>query len=666
VSARSSIATRRRRGALVRACACIVACALAGSAWADVCLSVPGASELTVADLGRVVFRELATDRTADTVRFEGGVCLEIAGERASITANVLVVEGLTTDPVVRAAGAVVTAGGWRFGAEELVADARSVRLRTATLVSDEFVALASEVVLDLDAETAWGRDLVAAMPWARLDLREATLDADAVYGVGVVLSTCDCPPREADVRLEGERVRVGIDDGLIELRSGTLVAGSLRVPLGPRLDIDLAAVDGLRPPLELVLDERRGWLLTLIEREREEVRWGADVALEADSEPRWRVLLAGDEGRGGFDVVLASTGVAVRTSAVLPLAGAWSLRLSQRVVGGGAFGVQDASVALRRGTDRSLARVSPGADASLLDAGIALTAERRGTGDVASPRAWASARWDAATRSGPLGTLRVRVEGGVTGAATPSSGQTWWGVTPRWDVRVGGLELTVSHVYRGVVGSTPFGTDVDRVTPRQLSTLALRVRDAPVHADLDVRYDWRVDPDRPERAIGLQRARAAVSATVIEPSSATGVRVAARATVELAGVLDPRPGRDAFARFGVAATWPDAAPELAIDATLGLVAGSVGLRDLTLAAGTPLRWNEGDVTLRPYLALDVWPSLSGGGWPALRGHGLALEWETPYGVVDAAYRSLPDGSATSSVGFRVPVRTPSLDDLRR
>jgi hypothetical protein len=377
-------------------------------------------------------------------------------------------------------------------------------------------------------------------------------------------------------------------------------------------------------------------------------------------------VLLAGEEDRGGFDVVLAQTGVDVRTSAVLPLAGAWSLRLSQRVAGGAAFGVQDASVALRRGVDRTLQRVAPGADASLLDAGIALSAERRDGVEVASPRAWASARYDAAMGSGPLGTLRVRFEGGVTGAATPSSGQTWWGVTPRWDVRVGSLELTLSHAYRGVVGSTPFGTDVDRVTPRQLSTLALRVRDAPVRADLDVRYDWRADPRRPGRAIGLERARAAVSATVIEASAGTGVRVAARATVELAGVLDPRPGRDAFARVGVEATWPDAAPEVALDATLGLVAGSVALRDLTLAVGTPLRFDERGVTLRPYLALDVWPSLRGAGWPALRGHGLALTWETPYGVVDAGYRSLPDGSATSSVGFRVPLRTPSLDDLRR
>ena len=638
---------------------------LAGSAWADVCVSVRGSSELTVADLGRVVFRELATDRTADAVRFEGGVCLEIAGERASITANVLVVEGLSTDPVVRATGAVVVAGGWRFGAEDLIADAHSVRLRTVTLSGEDFVALASEIVLDVAAETAWGRDLVAATPWARLDIREATLDADAVAGVGVVLSTCDCPPSEAAVRLEGEHVRVGIHDGMLELRSGTLVAGAVRLPLGHRLEVDLTDVEGLQPPLALVLDERRGWLLSLVERQQDEIRWGADLALEADATPRWRVLAAGEVERAGFGVVLSATGVDGRTSTALPLAGAWSLRFSQRVAGGAAFGVQDASVALRRGADRSLTSVSPGANAALFDAGIALSAERRGVVDVASPRAWASVRWDAATRSGPSGTLRVRFEGGVTGALTPSAGQTWWGVTPRWDARVGSLELSLTHVYRAAVGSTPFGRDVDLVVPRQLSTLVLRVRGAPVRADVDVRFDWLADATRPGRAIGLERARAAVSATVIEPAG-VGVRVAARATVELAGVLDPRPGRDAFARLGVEATWPDAAPEVALDVTLGLLGGSIALRDLTLGVGTPLRWDERRLTLRPYLAFDVWPSLRGDGWPALRGHGLGLAWETPYGFVDAAYRSLPDGSATSSVGFRVPLRTPSLDDLRR
>ncbi|TVR88466.1 MAG: hypothetical protein EA416_13390 [Trueperaceae bacterium] len=626
-----------------------------------------GSSELTVADLGRVVFRELATDRTADAVRFEGGVCLEIAGERVTITADAIVVERLTTDPLVRAGGAVVIAEGWRFDAEELVADARSVRLHTATLVGEDFVALASELVLDLDAGTAWGRDLVAATPWARLDIREATLDADEVVGVGVVLSTCDCPPSEAAVRVEGEGVRVGIHDGVVVVEAGTLVAGAVRVPLGSRLEVDVADVEGLRSPLALVLDERRGWLLTLVERRQEEIRWSADLALEADAAPRWRMLVAGDDERGGLDVVLSASGVAVRTSAALPLGGAWSLRLEQRVAGGTAFGVQNASLALRHGVGRALTSVAPAGNATLFDVGIALSAERRGAAEVASPRAWASARWDTATRTGSLGTLRVRFEGGVTGAVTPALGQTWWGVTPRWDVRVGSLELSLMHAYRGVTGSTPFSDDVDRVDPRQLSTLAVRTGGAaPVRAAVDLRYDWRDDPTRSDRAIGLERARATVSAVVIDPPSDAGVRVSARGTVELSGVLDPRQGRDAFARFGVDATWPDAAPELALEATVGLVPGSVGLRDLTLAAGTPLRWEAHGVTLRPYLALDVWPSLRGDGWPALRGHGVALAWETAYGVVDAAYRSQPDGSATSSVGFRVPVRTPSLDDLRR
>ena len=631
------------------------------------CVVVAGASELTVADVGRVVFRELATDRTADAVRFEGGVCLEVAGQRVTITADVLVLERLTTDPIVRATGAVVMAEGWRFGAEELVADARSVHLLTATLVGDEFVALASELALDLESETVWGRDLVAATPWARLDIREATLDTEAVVGVGVVLSTCDCPPSEAALRLEGAGVRVALHDGIVVVHSGTLVVGSLRVPLGRRLEIDPVAVERLRSPLALVLDERRGWLLTVVERAQDEIRWSADVALEADTTPRWRVLVAGDDERGGLDVVLTASGVAIRTSAALPLGGAWSLRLAQRVAGGTAFGVQNASLGLRHGVDRALTSVSPGGNATLFDVGIALSAERRGGTDVASPRAWSSARWDTATRSGQLGTLRVRFEGGVTGAATPAMGQTWWGVTPRWDVRVGGLQLSLTHAYRGVTGSTPFGDDVDRVAPRQLSTLVLRTGDASrLHAAVDLRYDWRHDPTRSDRAIGFERARATVSAVVIDPPADAGVRVSARAAVELAGVLDPRPGRDAFARFGVDATWPDSAPELGLEATFGLVPGSVGLRDLTLAAGTPLRWETRGLTLRPYLALDVWPSLRGDGWPALRGHGVALAWETAYGVVDAAYRSLPDGSSTSSVGFRVPLRSPTLDDLRR
>lgn len=639
--------------------------ALLSAAWAETCLVVPGASELTVADLGRVVFRELSTDRAADAARFEGGVCIDVAGERATIRADAIDVTGLTTEPTVRARGAVVTADGWRFGAESLDADAHTVRLRGASLEGDGFVAVASELVLDVASATATGTDLMAATSWARLDIREATLDDASVIGRDVVLSTCDCPPSEAGLRLESESARVPLHGGVVELFGGTLVVGGVRVPLGERFEVNPATATGLRPPIGLEADERRGWLLTLLERDLEGGRLAADVALERVASPRWRVLVGAEQQGARLAVVLASTGIDVRTSAALPLGGAWSLRLSQRLTGGAAFGVQDAAIALRHGPDRPLTDTRPGTVSTRFDAGAALSAERSGATEVVSPRSWSNVRVDAALPETALGVLRVRLEGGVTGVLATSEGQRWWGVTPRWDARLGPVAVSLSHVYRGVAGTTPFGVDVDRVERHHRSTLTLRVRDgAALTAGAEVRFDWRADELRPGRLRGLERARVHAAAT-LRDGGGDDLHVAARTTLELAGVVDPRPGRDAFVHLGVSVTWPDAAPELTLDATLGIVPNAVALRDLTLGVGTPLRFEAQGVTLRPYLALDVWPMLQGTAWPALRAHGLALSWETPYGTVDAAYRSAADGTSTSSVGVRLPLRTPSLDDLR-
>ena len=651
----------RRRGFVLA-----LVLAFFGAVWAETCLSVPGASELTVADLGRVVFQELSTDRAADAARFEGGVCIEVAGERATIRADRIDVFHLTTDPTVRALGAVVSADGWRFGAVSLEANAHTVRLRSASLEGDGFVAVARELVLDVPSATVTGSDLMAATAWARLDIHEARLNDETVVGHGVVLSTCDCPPSEARLRLESAGARMPLRGGVVEVFDGTLVLGAVRIPLGDRLEIDPAAAATFRPPFGLEFDERRGWLLTLLERDVSGGRFAADLALEGEASPRWRALLGAQEERTRLSVVLASTGVDVRTSAALPLRGAWSIRLAQRIAGGEAFGVQDAALALRHGPDQALTATPPGSVSTRFEVGTALSAERAAGAEVASPRTWTNARVDVASTAGALGVLRVRFEGGVTGALVTSDGQRWWGATPRWDARFGHVAVSLSHVYRGVAGSTPFSTELDRVEPRQLSTLALRVHDvAAWTANAEVRFDWRPDDRRPGHLRGLERARVAASALLADPARGAGPALSARVTLELAGIIDPRPERDAFARVGVDATWPDANPEISLDATLGLAPNAVSLRHITLGVGAPLRFEAQGLTLRPYLAYDVWPTLQGDGWPALRGHGLALTWETAYGMVDAAYRNAVDGTTTSSVSVRLPLRTPSLDDLR-
>ncbi len=640
---------------------------LGGMALAVTCAVVPGASEFTIEDVGRVVFEELSTDRAADSVRFGGAVCLEVAGDRITIRAEVLEAERLSGQPLVTGAWAQVSSGPWLLGATRLWASAGGVRLEVATLQGDGLVGLADVLELRVSDGVLTGTGLVVATPSLRVDLAEGTFDGRVLSGNEVALSTCDCPPHEAGLRLEGRTVRYALDTGVLEVEYGSLVIAGVRVPLPSPLTLSEEALANVRLPFALVRDDRRGWLLELVERVEHGVRLGADVALSDLRPPRVRTSIRAADDQASLALSLTSGGLAVHTTMTRPLADDLTLRLSQRLTGGLADPLQDAVIALRYGPDQALAAVAPGATVASLETALALTAQRRGTVELASARALAALRVDVASERSTLGTLRVRSEAGASGYAAFPDAQYWWGLTSRWELRAAPLSVTLTHVYRGVVGRSPFDDEVDLVEPRQRTTaqLAMRAADDAWRLDLDVRFDLLADARRPGQRQGVERLRL-VGRTSALALADGGPTLRWSGTLELAGLVDPRVDRDAFARVGVRALWPDAAPELALEATVGLVPGALAMRELTLAASVPLRWREPDLELRPYLAYDVWPTLRGESWPVLRAHGLALVWASRYGTLDVAYRSESDGSATSSIGFRVDVRQPRLQDLQR
>lgn len=672
--------TRHRRGAPRRAwrspgaapaprtriIALVLAAVAAGAAWADTCAVVPGASEFTIADVGRVVFEELRTDRAADAVLFGGGVCLEVAGERITVRAERLDVRDLGTAPRVTGAAAEVRSGPWLLGAEALEATGERVRLERATLVGEGLVGLAERLDLLVADGVLRAERVSVATPSLRLDLRAARFDGVRLEGEDVVLSTCDCPPAQAGVRLEGRGVRYALASGVVELEHGTLLLETVPVPLPPLLTLSEALLADLRAPLTLSRDERRGWLLELVERSAEGGRVRADVALEDIEPPRARVYLSARDGPADVALVLTSGGADVRVGAAFELGREVELRLSQRFAGGLAERVQDAALRLSFGPDRALAAVPAGGFGTYAEGTAALSAQQFGRRTVATPRVGGLVRFDAASPAAALGVLRLRAEAGATGYAVMPGGQQWLDLTSRWDARFGLARVAASHAYRAVWGTSPFDDEVDAVAARHLSALQLALRpDGGVwRADVEVRYDWRPDATRPAPHRGLERLRADARWR-FDGLAGTAVATTLTTTVDAAGWLDPRAERDAFARFGVDVAWPDSRVEVGIGVTFSLLRDAPGLRSLSVAGSAPLRPGGSSVEVRPYLALDVWPTLRGAGWPIVRGHGLGVLWESRYGTLDLAYRSEPDGSVTSSLAFRIEAREPRLEDLR-
>lgn len=654
------------------------------------CVFVAGDTELDIDQLGRVLFRELATDRARDLVTFRGGVCLELGPVAVWVEAASMVVRSPGPEAVVEAERATVHAGEWTLVADRLQLDAEVGLLTGVVLQGAGLVGRAEELALDVGGREMRALGLEVVTPTVRLSADGGRFGADDVLTLDrAVASTCPCPPATAPIRVEAGAAALDLRSQVLRVDDGVLVLEGLRLSLPTELELteeDLATLD-LPLTVGVVAEGGRGWVVGLAPREDAGVRGSADVALGGAADPRWRVAIAAEEPAASLTASARDGGLAVAFANRVRLAPELDLVLGQRLEAGAVRApVLDTSAALAY---RSVHRPAAGAIATVeLQAGAlaALTVQRRDGVDVAHPRGRLTASTVLATAPGRSGTLTVRVEAGATAYAGDAARQLWVGVAPRWRATFGALSVDLRHTARLVAGDSPFDERVDRVDPAALTELHLVAVAPPagsagVRAALEARYDARVDPLRPGARIGVQRLR--VDLTVVGGTrrgwaEGPGIGWEASLLVEAAGIVDPRAERDAFVRAGLDVVGlpfgaldsggPDSGGlatggEFLIAAEYGLGALRSGMRSLTVGGAVPVALSE-RVRLTPYLAIDVWPPLVGVGGPVVRGHGAELRWDTCCGTLDLGYRSHPDGSVTTRLAFEVVPSVPSLAAL--
>lgn len=637
------------------------------------CVSVPGETELTIEHLGRVLFHELVTDRARDLAVFGGGVCLEIAAVEVTIEAERIEVRGLEDGLNVEAEVALVRLPGWRLMADSLRLDAKRALLSRTTLEGEGLVGLAEELAIDLVDGRVVARGLELLTATVRLEAARGSFDDGVLVRVEeVVASTCDCPPATASIRVEGRAAEVDLGRNELQVEAGVLIIDGVRLLLPATVRVSQAALERFEVPFTIGLDPegRRGWVVGLAERRDRGVGFSADVALGAEADPRWQLTLSADGD--GAQVVLEARdgGVAIATTSRVPLTDGVTLVIRHRSEGGALPArLQDASATLEWRGERRLAEGPVARVGAALDGTLALSAQRLSGDDVVHPRSRLAARLTAESRTTSAGRLTIGLETGATSYLGSDAQQLWASLAPSWRWTVSSLTVDAGHLQRLVWGTSPFDTRVDRVEPAARSDLRVRLAmpaGAAGHrfeAWSETRYDWRPDTRRAAPRVGLERLR--FGASLRHPAEGwSGLRYSASLLVETAGIVDPRPERDAFVR---AAGWlgaPSTGIEVGVASELGIGAERPGVRSLTLSGAAPLVWADGDVVLRPFLALDVWPMVRGDGGPVLAGHGLGLTWITCCGTLDLGYRAEVDGSVTTRLAFLIEPREPRLEDL--
>ncbi len=651
-----------------RPLAWIVAFALlagvAGHAGAQpTCMAVDGGGALTVAGIGRVVFGELVTDRVRDAATFGGGVCLVVEGADMSFRTQRLEVADLGAAPRLSATDVQVSVPGWELEAARLQTANTVAELFDVIIVGADGVGRAASIELDLASGRLTAHDLVLLTATLRLDTVSATLLGPTLEAESPQLSTCDCPPDLAPVKLDARTAHVDLDAERITLVGGAVVVGDVRWPLADSTTFDQNTLASWRLPVALGPDPdgERGWLLRGLEQEvTAATRWSWLVASGGETRPAAGSVRVDARSSGATLALNAGTdGLAVDLALAAPTVAGATFSVRQRLEGGGMEDpVRD--TAFRAAWSATLA--TGGVDAVVGFGGtVALTGQTEDGVEVAGPRLGVDGHLQLGAAGAGAWSPSVRFDAGATRYPWAARSQVWLAVAPRVEAAFGGVRLDLRHRARWVWGASPFGERVDRLLPLQrtdaLVTWSVDL-DAGwrLAASLDTRYDWRSDALRPGRAVGVER-----FTTGFELRGDVGAGVlTADVDVAWAGLVDPRPDREASATGRLA--WTDAEVEVGVRTAVDLVPAE-GWREVTVFGAVPLQGEDAAWRLRPYLAVDLL-AFAGGPGPWLRGHGLDVVWTSCCATVDVGYR-MDDGEATTRFALSLPVRDLDPDRLQ-
>jgi hypothetical protein len=642
------------------------ATSIAGAAADEGCMRFDTGAELTVAGVGRAVFAVLSTDRVRDAAVLSGGVCVVFSAIDGVLLSERLVITGLGGDAAkLEAADIVLEVPGWSIGAEGLLAVGDRLSLTGVTLRGRDAVARAVGMTLDLTSGAIEAHSLVLATETAWVRASSASFAGGSVSLRGVALTTCDCPPEDAGVRLEARSAELDLEGAGVRLNGAELVVGALRWPLPDPWAFDAEALADLVPPVSVFEDPagRRGTLVGVPERSvAPGVRFGWDAAVGLGLVPSdlW-LRVAARVGDVSAEMTGATDRLRVAWRVAWPFAGPWTLAFAQRLEGGAwDESVRDQSVAL------SWSRAWPAPVAAVssvqLDgsAFAALTAQSLPGGERIGTRIGATLQ--ARVTADPIGSLRptLEVASGLTGYPADGASQGWLTLAPRLSAALGPVRLDVGHLSRWVAGASPFGVSVDRLAPVHRSDLQATVAfgDAAAWSGTvatTVRWDWRSDAQRPGRAVGLERLDLRVAAA----GPAAGGRLSFAVDALLAGLLDPRSGRAPSVSGTVA--WERAAWELGTRWRVDPANPAWPWRTATVFAAVP--FDLGDLWLRPYLAVDLaaWARGTGRTWV---GHGLDLAWARSFGVIEAGYRFDDGVGLALNLGLRFTTRPLDLERL--
>lgn len=628
---------------------------LAAAGAAHACVPENYAQELELAGLGVVYMGDFRFDSARDEAELSNGICFVSTAEpQLTLRAPTMRVEGVQRAPTFVAAGATLRVGGYTLFAERLTGNREGLGLQNLSVLSPQFSGSAVRARYTLQG----GRTILTGVSLQlgnfRVESAAAGLTQNTLVLQNARASTCAC---EGDglYALAAPRATINLQTGIVRLEEGALESLGLRFALDPNLRLALDGAPqtptgrlrlggaallpaGAAPdPVGTTVDEGG--------RVAVPVQLFPGAALELgvagfdDERPLGPVSLL-NLRTGNLRAVVGLAGPGLRADALLrtPLAPGVGLDLSTTNRRWAEEGfLHEGALGLYGG--RRLTGVLGEVNDTLLLGGqlfAALSQQTLAGVPVRSPRLGGRATATYTSAPTPQGTFALRTEGVATlypeAVSEPERAQLGLRVVPSWRRQFGGVRATLGLDQQVVWGRSPFSLRLDRLRPRSV---------------LDGAVTWGSGVERPGTTLALQGRYAFVLSDARNPvrrlrleASQTlplgAVTLQNRLSAEVAGLLgpaDPEVGAFVGAQLGLELS----VAEFGFRGRYNLLPERAGLELLEVYGSAPFRF--GEVTLRPFVALNAAPLLAGAPLPEFSGYGLELAVKSCCGTLVASYR---------------------------
>ncbi len=631
--------------------------ALSSSAFALSCSDTEGAFELELESLGIVYFQDVNSTNDGTLLTLFNGVCL-IAKDGWQVESSEISVVFKDDNFFVRAEGIDAHVFDWKLQGARLEAFSDTLVLYDLNLQGQELSGSAGEARFDIPTGEISFVDVKAKTKALRVEGKSARLYQDTLVFSQAIATTCTCETDPIYTILADE-ASFSYETETLSLKRGQLIIGSLHFDLGDQeLSQDTFADFSFPVTIEFSEDDLanniRGTGLGLrIPNLKIDDKFSLELGLlglDNDYDLRGVLLSKYNSETVKFVVGKNSFGPQADfsyTQALLPWLKANFSMLNRHWLEQDFS--HDASLRLDAQTSlKTLGIANTSLDASLFAAASNQTPAGQASSNPDLNDSVSSARLGLATKlsyalADPFsGQWKSSLE--LKGTYYPGFESQQYGLifNSQWHKNLStGSSLQLGFDQTWTNSASPFTTKIDRLEPVSLLSASFTSKEK-LEPDLTESFSFRtrynfLTPTQGFSAFDDLGLSASLNWQLADWSVSPFV------DAHFEGLINPNlsASSDAYLDTGLRLTYSD----YTFGSKVRLDLYTNQLDSVELSSSLPFRLN--DLELKPFIALDILPSLSSGELPRVTGHGLDMSIHTCCGILDLGYQQYNNKFAT-------------------